>query len=173
MRSQMVRNSLVGGVIAGILSFVYFWFLYKENYPSLITKKEISIAFNVLAMLGAVWIYSKQRKSVLHLWEGLSVSYLTNLIGALVSATLIYLFITQTNNDVLMRLMAESRQLLDLNKDEIIRLQGADSYKQLLQGVSIMTAGDLFTDEIFKKMLYGIVPALLIAMYFRRVSHYS
>ena len=122
-------------------------------------------------MLGAVWFYSKQRKSVLHLWEGLSLSYLTNLIGALVSATLIYLFITQTNNDVLIRLMAESRQLLDLNKDEIIRLQGENSYKQLLQGVSIMKAGDLFMDEIFKKMLYGIVPALLIAMYFRRVSH--
>lgn len=171
MRSQLVRNSLVGGVTAGVLSFVYFWVLYKENLPSLITKKEISIAFNVLAMLGAVWMYSKQRKSVLHLWEGLSVSYLTNLIGALVSAALIYLFIKQTNNDVLVRLMAESRQLLDLNKDEIIRLQGESSYKQLLQGVSIMTAGDLFTDEIFKKMLYGILPALLIAMYFRRVSH--
>ncbi|MFN8355694.1 MAG: DUF4199 domain-containing protein [Spirosomataceae bacterium] len=171
MQNKLLKIAVMAGLAGGLGCFAYFLFLYLNHFPSLITKKEISISFNVLAMLGAVWYYSRQKQQSLHLWEGLSLSYLTNFIAALTNATLIYLLMTQTQNEVLAQLMNESHQLLEITKADITRLQGENGYKQLVESVKLITPGSLFWDEIIKKMLYGILPALLISMYFRRVSY--
>src|SRR5690606_31263490 len=84
--------SLLFGLIAGVVCFLFFLMLYAGNENPL-RERRPDIGINILFIFLAIWIYKRRQKGILHFYEGFSVGFLTNIIASFVTGVSIYIFI--------------------------------------------------------------------------------
>lgn len=171
---SLINTSLAFGLLTGGIVFAFFLVLYFVGLPPLGGKKEVSVGFNLIMMGVAVWYYRKfEGQGYLHLWQALSICYLTNLVGALVSASLITLFVKFIDPQVLTNYILDSLKIIDLSKKDILEEMGEGTLRELITNIKKTQASTIFADEVIKKLLIGAIPALLISLYFRRQAPQS
>lgn len=174
LNKPLIRVPVFFGLLAGLVVFCYFLLLYGLGYLPLGSKKEISVGFNVILMGVAVWYYRRTSgEGYVHLWEGLSICYLSNFVAALISGSLIWLFLTYIDPTVLVKYIEENLKIAALTKAEVIKQMDEPTYQQLVRSLKTTTPAAVFGDEIIKKLFLGAIPALLISLYFRRQKPYN
>jgi hypothetical protein len=94
INKPILKLSLIFGVITALLAFSYFLVLYFLKIQPL--SKNIRVpdfGLYIIMMATATWYY-RQRvgKGLLHLWEALTICYVVNSMGALLTGWLIYGF---------------------------------------------------------------------------------
>jgi len=168
MKHPLFKVSFFFGLASAMIAFSFFLFLYWRGADALGMGRLAADAFNAfLFIVAAIWYYKRVvRKGLLHLWEGLSIGFLTNLFATLISSAVIYLFITRIDPQVLNTHIHEMQQMLLRNKVkyEIIG-QGKVDFNQLLSTIGKTTATNIFWDEVLKKggviILVPVVALLL------------
>lgn len=168
----LLKIPLLVGVVTGILGFLYFLGLYATGVPPLGNHKSLDFGIHIITMAATVWYYRKYvNKGMLHLWEGLSICYLINTIGALVTGWCILFFVTEIDPAVFQQYLDNSRNLLLEGQKEITKNLGADQFKTLLNNINRIQPGDLIYDELFKKSALAVLPALVISLIFRKQDY--
>jgi hypothetical protein len=168
----LLKIPLLVGLITGVIGFIYFLALYNLGISPLGNHKSLDFGVHVIAMAATTWYYRKYvNKGMLHLWEGLSICYLINTIGALMTGWLIYFFVTQVDPMVFQQYLDNSRNLLLEGQKSISKELGADQFKTLLANISRIQPGDLIYDELFKKSALAVLPALVISLVFRKQDY--
>ena len=163
----MGKVSLVFGLVCGGIAFSFFLFVYFRAEDALSGGRLLLDAFSTfLFIVAAIWYYRRTRgRGRLHFWEGLTIGFLTNLISALVSAGLVYGFITFIDPAVLPRHLAALEEMLLARKDQYVALAGEKNFQQQLAETRLTTPGIIFWDEWFKKMLLMLaVPVVTLLL---------
>lgn len=168
----LLKIPLLTGAVTGVLAFIYFLALYTIGIPPLGNHKSLDFGIHIIAMAATVWYYRKYiGNGMLHLWEGLTICYLINTIGALVTGWLILFFVTQVDSGVFEQYLENSRNLLLEGQKDIVKQLGADQFKILLNNITRIQPGDLIYDELFKKSALAVLPALVISLVFRKQDY--
>jgi hypothetical protein len=169
LNKPIVRVSVTFGLLTGVIVFAYCMVLYALGLPALGGKKEVSVGFNLIMMGVAVWYFRRTYgQGYLHLWQALSVCYLTNLIGAATSASLLWLLVSYIDPQVLSSYIVESLKIAEFSKKDVIEQMGTAAYQAIVTGLKATTPSTIFADELVKKLLLGAIPALLISLFFRK-----
>lgn len=168
----LLKLPVLFGLLAGGLCFIYFLVLYSLNIMPLGNKKVLDFGFQIIMMVAAVWYYRKNiGHGFLHLWEALTICYVVNTVGALLTAWLIFLFLKYIDPSVFTQYLDEMRQLLISTKGRLIESLGQAEYLKVLKGIDRITLETLVGDEISKKTVLAILPVLVISLLFRRQDY--
>ncbi|MGV3560555.1 DUF4199 domain-containing protein [Larkinella arboricola] len=168
----LLKLPVLFGLVAGVLCFIYFLVLYYLGIAPLGNVRVPDFGFQIIMMVAAVWYYRKHiGKGFLHLWEALTICYVVNTVGALLTAWLIYLFINFVDYDIFTRYLADMRQLITSTKGHLVESLGQAEYLQMLKNVDNITPETLVGDEISKKTVLAVLPVLIISLLFRRQDY--
>ncbi len=172
LNHPFLKIPLLVGFTTGVLGFVYFLALYALGIPPLGNHKSLDFGINVITMTTAVWYYRKTAgHGMLHFWEGLSICYIVNTVGALVTGWFIYFFVTAADPDVFAQYITNSLALLEQGKADIVKTLGADQFTVLIQKLKTTQPADLIADEVSKKTVLAILPAFIISLVLRKQEY--
>jgi len=165
----LLKVPLVIGLITGLLAFGYFLGLYALGFTPLGNIRTPDFGIHIITICYACWHYRKKYgQGWLHLWEGLTMGYVINMTAAFITGWLIYFFVTYINPQVFVDYTQEMVQLLMDGKDQLLENIGEEEFNKLINEVKANQPATLITDEISKKFFLGIIPILLISLFFRR-----
>lgn len=170
-----LKSVFLYGILAGVLTLVYCLVVKSMGVIPLDGKKAPSILLSGFCMALAVWsCREKNEDKVIHFWECLFIANLTNLVGACISATGLYFWLS-ADMSMIQDFIAESLRVLTLPnvKEEYVKDLGEAVYNQAIQGFKMLTPKDLALDEIKGlkgKLPLGFFMSMMIAIYFKR--HY-
>jgi hypothetical protein len=173
INKPILKLSLIFGVITALLAFSYFLVLYFLKIQPL--SKNIRVpdfGLYIIMMATATWYY-RQRvgKGLLHLWEALTICYVVNSMGALLTGWLIYGFVTLIDPSLFSTYLAESQQLLVSDKANLVKTIGAAEYQKMFDAVVHNTPAVLISDEFGKKSLMAVLPIVIISLLLRRQDY--
>lgn len=165
----LLKIPLQFGLLTGLLSFGYFLGLYALDISPLGNVRTPDFGIHIIMICYACWYYRKNvGEGWMHLWEGLTIGYVVNMTAAFITGWMIYFFVVYYNPDVFNNYLTEMQQLLLGKKTELVEQIGEDEFQTLMSKVKENTPSTLITDEISKKFMLGIIPILLISLFFRR-----
>ncbi|GAB3340944.1 hypothetical protein GCM10027299_54780 [Larkinella ripae] len=168
----LLKLPVLFGLVAGVLCFLYFLVLYWLGIVPLGNIRVLDFGFQIIMMVAAVWYYRKHiGKGFLHLWEALTICYVVNTVGALLTAWLIYLFVNYVDPEVFTRYLADMRHLLISTKGRLVERLGAAEYLTALKNIDTITPETLVGDEISKKTVLAVLPVLIISLLFRKQDY--
>lgn len=168
----LLKLPVLFGLVAGVLCFLYFLVLYWLGIMPLGNVRVLDFGFQIIMMVAAVWYYRKNiGHGFLHLWEALTICYVVNTVGALLTAWLIYLFVQYVDPEVFTRYLAEMRELILSTKGRLVESLGQAEYLKVLKNVDTITPETLVGDEISKKTVLAILPVLIISLLFRKQDY--
>lgn len=104
----------------------------------------------------------------MHLWEGLTIGYVLNMTAAFLTGWLVYLFVTIIDPQIFTDYLNNMEHLLLDGKEKLVEQIGEEEFGVLLSNVKDTDPSTLISDEISKKFVIGIIPILLISLFFRR-----
>jgi hypothetical protein len=165
----LLRVPLQFGLLTGLLTFCYFLGLYALGITPLGNIRTPDFGIHVITICYACWYYRKHiGNGWLHLWEGLTIGYVINMTAAFITGWLIYFFVMYYDPTVFTTYLEDMKALLSGKKAELVEQIGEAEFQNLLSKVGENTPSTLITDEISKKFMLGILPILLISLFFRR-----
>lgn len=167
----LLRIPLQFGLLTGLLAFGYFLGLYALDVAPLGNVRTPDFGIHVILICFACWYYRKKfGEGWMHLWEGLTIGYVINMVAAFVTGWLIYFFVVYYDPAVFQNYLNDMQQLLTDKKSELVEQIGEAEFNNLMGKVKENTPETLITDEISKKFMLGIIPILLISLFFRKQS---
>lgn len=165
----LLKIPLSFGILTGLLAFGYFLVLYLMGFPPLGNIRTPDFGLHIIMACYACWYYRKNYgQGWLHLWEGLTIGYVINMTAAFVTGWLIYFFVVYYDPQVFVNYLNDMQNLLTGRKAELVGQIGEDEFQLLLTKVKENEPSTLITDEISKKFMLGIIPILLVSLFFRR-----
>ncbi len=171
----LLRIPLIAGAITGGLAILYFLALYTFGVEAVLyvrSLRPLDFGFYLIAMVATTWYYRKYAgRGMLHLWEGLTICYVINTVAALLTAWFIYLFITQIDPGVFTHYLADLRQFQVNDKAAFIKQFGEEAFLKQIAKTEATQPGDLIWDELLKRTLLTVFPALIISLIFRKQDY--
>lgn len=168
----ILKYSLLFGLVLGILVFAFFLGLYAMGIVPLGNNKVLDLGIHIILIAGACWYYRKKvGNGFLHLWEALTIGYVVNTVGALVSGWLIYFFVTYIDPSVFTEYIAQMKGLMLEGKAELVKNIGEAEFRKMYNGVGEMKTSGIITDEVGKKTVMAIIPILVISLILRKQDY--
>jgi hypothetical protein len=171
----LLRIPLIAGLLTGALAILYFLVLYAVQVESVLyvrNLRPLDFGFYLIAMGVTVWYYRKNvNHGMLHLWEGLTICYIIYAVAAFLTAWFLYLFVTQIDPGTLTQYIADQKKFLLSEQAEYVKQFSKETFAQELARAENTKPGDLIWDEIFKKFIMTIFPALIISLVFRKQDY--
>jgi len=168
----LLKIPLLAGLLTSVLCFLYFLALYAIGVPALGNIRVLDYGIHIIVMIASVWYYRKYiGHGRLHLWEGLTIGYVLNTVAALVTAWLIYLFVTQVDPDVFAEYIVNSKKLLLEGKKQITDQFGPETFNEQWTKAINMQPSILLPDELTKKTALAVLPVLIISLIFRKQDY--
>lgn len=165
----LLKVPLVFGLSTGLMAFLFFLGLYAIGVIPLGNKKVLDMGIFIIMMVAACWYYRRKiGNGYMHLWEGLTICYVVNTVGAFVVGWLIYLFVAFIDPELFAKYLLEMKQLLLNGKAELVKNIGEAEFQKMLKGVSETKPEELITDELSKKTIMAVLPILIISLIFRK-----
>ena len=165
----LLKIPLVFGAATGVMAFLFFLGLYAVDVMPLGNNKVLDFGIFLIMMVAACWYYRRKiGQGYMHFWEGLTICYVVNTVGAFVVGWLIFLFVEFVDPELFTRYLAEMQDLLIKGKADLVKDIGEADFQKTLQAVVATKPGELITDEIAKKTIMAVLPILIISLIFRR-----
>lgn len=171
----LLKIPLIAGAITGSLVILYFLALYGFGIDSVLYVRSLrpfDFGFYLIAMIATTWYYRKYAgRGMLHLWEGLTICYVINTAGALLTGWFIYLFITQIDPGVFTRYIADLREFQLGDRANFVKQFSEEAFLKQVAKTDATQPSDLIWDELLKKTLMTVFPALIISLIFRKQDY--
>jgi Protein of unknown function (DUF4199) len=168
----LLKLPLIFGLITAVLCFLYFITLHLIGIVPTENKRTLEFGINLIMMATAVWYYRKNyRNDTLHIWEGLMICYIVNIVATIVSGWLVYGFVTLINPDVFLSILKEAHRDLIANKAVYLREWGNDMYQNAVQNVMKTQPEDMISRGLIWKSLITIFVAPIISLIFRKQNY--
>lgn len=168
-RNQILKYSLFFGSIAGFACFLFFWGLYATKTNPLALRRP-DIGINIIMIWAAIWYFKRFNGGYLHFYEAFSIGFLTNIIAALVSGVLVYLFIEYVDAKPFVEWMMHGKALLLKDKELFEKMLNEKSYQQSLLSFDTQKHSVIITDDLIFKQI-AIVAISLLGMAMRKIKN--
>ena len=106
----------------------------------------------------------------MHFYEAFSIGFLTNIIGALLSGILVYLFIEFIDDKPFIEWMIHGKSLLLKDKEMFEKILNEKSYRQSLLSFDTQKHSVIITDDLLFKQI-AIVAISLFGMSMRKLKN--
>lgn len=174
LQSRILKSALIYGAMAALVCIIVAMIQYYGLHRSPFGRYKVpAFGINIIFVIIAIWTYRANNLGVLSFTEGFSIGFMTNLIAAIITASVFFVFILLidvpfSNNQAIMLWVQENITGIERIKTTHIKDFGIVAYESLLQQAKeIPSAGYVFVDEIVKKQLC-IVAITIISVIFRR-----
>lgn len=165
----ILKIPVIIGLITGLLTFAYFLGLYALDVNPLGNIRTPDFGIHIITICYACWYFRKKiGLGWMHLWEGLTIGYVLNMTAAFLTGWLVYLFVTIIDPQIFTDYLNNMEHLLLDGKEKLVEQIGEEEFGVLLSNVKDTDPSTLISDEISKKFVIGIIPILLISLFFRR-----
>lgn len=171
---SFLKTILTFGAISGALTLVYCYILHTIGQIPLDGKKAPSIMLSVICMVLAVKTYrSHNTDATLNFWEGFAVANLTNILGAIISAMGLYIWLSNAGESILNTYITQTINMLQTNAVKIgyVKELGIASFNEVIKAFRILSPKDIAVDEIIGlkgKFPLGLLVSVVISLFFRR-----
>jgi hypothetical protein len=166
LNKKVYLYSLVFGLSAGILCFLFFLMLYAGNENPLELRRP-DLGINILLIFLAIWFYKSRNGGFIHFYEGFSIGFLTNIIGALTSGVAIYLFVKFIDPTPFQNWIRNGKQFLIDQKEALSTILNEESFKLQLEAFDKAQPYQIILDDLMFKQ-FAIVAIMLISMALRK-----
>ncbi len=170
----LLRVPLIAGASVGLLVIIYFLSLYALGMSVLYTRARLpfDFGFYLIGMIATIWYYRKHVKGgMLHLWEGLTICYVINTVAALLTGWFLLLFVTQIDPSTFTQYIADLKAFQISDKAAFVKQFNEEAFNQQLAKTEATRPADLIWDELLKKSLMTVFPALIISLIFRKQDY--
>ncbi len=174
LKSKILRYAFTYGAIAAAVciavALIQYYGLEKSPFGR---YKLPAFGINIIFVIVATWVYRANNLGVLSFTEGFSVGFMTNLVAAVITGLVFFLFVQfidkpYGHNHAIMLWVQENIKGIEKIKANHIKDFGIKEYELLLnQAKEIPSAGYVLLDEIVKKQLC-IVGITIVSVIFRR-----
>ncbi len=165
----LLKIPMLFGAATGVMAFLFFLGLYAIGVMPLGNNKVLDFGIFLIMMVAACWYYRRKiGHGYMHFWEGLTICYVVNTVGAFVLGWLIFLFIEFIDPELFTKYLAEMHQLLMQGKADLVKDIGEAEFQTMQKAVDKTKPGELITDELAKKTVMAVLPILIISLIFRR-----
>lgn len=174
LKNKIIRYALTYGSLAAFVciavALIQYYGLEKSPFGR---YKLPAFGINIIFVIVATWVYRANNLGVLSFTEGFSVGFMTNLVAAVITGVVFFIFVQFIdkpfgNNQAIMLWVQENIKGIEKIKDIHIKDFGIQEYELLLkQAQEIPSAGYVLLDEIVKKQLC-IVGITIVSVIFRR-----
>lgn len=169
-KSQVLKTAIYFGLLIGAACIFFFLVLNALGFTPLGNKKLPDIGINLILTAGAFWYFKSKNRGYIHTWEGISIGYLSNIIGVLITASFIFLYLNFIDHALLQKYISEMIAMLQKSKEQHITTFGEQSFNSLVVNIKKTTNFDIFLDEITKKSILMIIPIFILAAIFRKIE---
>jgi uncharacterized membrane protein len=166
--SPIVKKSLIFGSIAGVLCFLFFLVMYSMQ-PNPLALRRPDLGINIIMIGAAIWYFKRDRGGYLHFYEGFSLGFLTNIIAALFTGVLIFLFLQYVDRVPFQEWMEAGKLLLVQDRERSKDLMNEETYQQLLRSFDQKTPAVIIGDELIFKQL-AVIACTLFSMAMRKIK---
>jgi hypothetical protein len=168
-RKQILNYALISGSLAGIACFLFFLAMYSTK-PNPLALRRPDIGINIIMIWASIWYYKRNNGGFLHFYEAFSIGFLTNIIGALLSGILVYLFIEFIDDKPFIEWMIHGKSLLLKDKEMFEKILNEKSYRQSLLSFDTQKHSVIITDDLLFKQI-AIVAISLFGMSMRKLKN--
>lgn len=170
----LLKIPLLFGVAAGLAVFLFFLGMHALGISALFVNEKYPFDFGIhlILMIAAVWYYRRTvGNGLLHMWEGLTICYIINTVGALLAGWLIYGFVTLIDPTEFTRYLGDLQRFQISDKANYVKTFGEEAFKAQLAQTAKTTPDVLPLSMLGKKTLLGILPILIISLLFRKQDY--
>lgn len=167
-RKIVLRYSVIFGLISGFVSFLFFLAMYFSIENPLNSRRP-DIGISIIFIAAAIWYYRRSRGGFLHFYEGFSIGFLTNIISALLTGILLYLFVTIIDGAPFDQWLEGSKQMLINDRERSKELMNEETYQNLLKSFEVRNPSVIIFDELMFKQL-AIIAVSLLSMALRKLK---
>jgi Protein of unknown function (DUF4199) len=171
----LLRIPLLAGGITGLLAILYFLVLYGFHGQSVLyvrSMRPLDFGFYLIGMGATVWYYRKYvNRGMLHLWEGITICYILYTVAALLTAWFIYGFVTLFEPTTFTQYITDLKTFQIRDKANYVKQFSEEAFNAQLAKTEATEPGDLIWDELLKKAMMTIFPALIISLIFRKQDY--
>lgn len=166
MKKQLPRYVLIYGSLTALSCLLFFVGLYNISENPLGVRRP-DIGFNVIFIFIALAFFRRNNGGFLHFYEGVSVGFLVNLFGSILTGLGIYLFIELFDNQPFTAWTESGIKLLYDQKETFDILLDADNFERQVNSLKNAKSYQLILDELMFKQ-FCIIPITLLSMALRK-----
>ncbi|MDX2195748.1 MAG: DUF4199 domain-containing protein [Cytophagales bacterium] len=167
--NKIIKTSLIFGTVFGIVGFVWFLGVYFAGHNAFYSfAQKLSLIMMGAATLWAVWMYRSSNEGNLTFGEGALTGISMNILAALITCSLIYIYTYYINPDMVQLHILTLKQYLAANKKALIDGSNETTYKGTLKAVNEVTSYTLALDAFIWKVVEGFMFSFLISVALRR-----
>ena len=169
MNKRLILNyALTFGILAGLGCFLFFLAMYfTQNNPLNFRRPDIGI--NIILIWAAIWYYKRYNGGYLHFYEGFSIGFLTNLIAALTSGILVFLFIKIVDPNPFLVWISEAKSFLIKERGTLKNILDDANFRRQLASLSNSKPYQIILDDLMFKQI-AIIPISLLSMAMRKIN---
>lgn len=167
-KKLLINRVLIFGGLTGLACFLFFLGLYSIE-PNPLNLRRPDIGINIIMIWAAIWYYKRFNGGILHFYEGFTIGFLTNLIGAIISGLLIFLFIEIVDYKPFETWLIEGKNFLIREKKMIKEILNEENFERQLASFDTAKSYQLIFDELMFKQL-SIIPISLMSLVMRKIN---
>lgn len=166
---KKVKSTIITfGLIAGAIYFLFFIMMYFMIDNPLKEKRDPFI-LQLIIIFYSVWLYKKKQAGYLHFYEGISIGILGNLLAALLSGILLWVFIEWVDIKPFETWITESKVFLIEDRPNKLDVMSDEQFDLLLKSLDKTTPVSIILDRIMYSF-WGILFILPYAIVMRKVK---
>lgn len=166
MKKKLPRYTLIYGSLIALTCILFFIGLYNLS-PNPLGVRRPDIGFNIMLIYIAIAFYRRNNGGYLHFYEGVSVGFLINLAGSILTGIGIYLFVTYFDNVPFTTWTTEGIKEMYTNKETFDTILDQGNFDRTIDSLKNAKPYQLIIDEIMFKQ-FCIIPITLISMALRK-----
>ena len=167
MKNLLPRYTLIYGSLIALSCFLFFVGLYNLS-PNPLGVRRPDIGFNIMFVFIAIAFYRRNNSGYLHFYEGVSVGFLANLLGSVLTGLGIYLFVKFYDGTPFTAWTEAGVKLLYDQKETFDILLSPENFDGQVKSLQNAKPYQLILDEIMFKQ-FSIIPIALISMALRKI----
>jgi Protein of unknown function (DUF4199) len=169
MRKIIILQGLKFGVIAGIACFLFFLAFYALK-PNPLYYYKLDLGVVIILVWAAIWYFKRYNGGILHFYQSFSIGFLTNMVAALVSGILIYLFVEFVDIKPFTTWITESKAVLLKDKESFVKIMNEANFERQLVSLDNSKPYQIIFDVLMFKQL-AIIPIGLLSMVMRKINN--
>lgn len=166
MKKLLLRYTLIYGSLTAAVCLLFFVGMYYVS-PNPLGVRRPDIGFNILFIFLSIAFFRRQRGGYLHFYEGVSIGFLVNLLGAVLTGIGIYLFVVFYDSTPLTTWTAEGIKEMYNNRETFDKILDKNNFDRTIVSLKNVKPYQLLLDEIMFKQ-FAVIPITLISMALRR-----
>jgi Protein of unknown function (DUF4199) len=168
MRKIIIQQGIKFGILAGIACFLFFLAFYKLK-PNPLSYYKLDLGIVVILVWAAIWYFKRFNGGILHFYQAFSIGFLTNIVAALLSGILIYLFIVYVDIQPFTNWIADSKAILLKDKEPFEKIMNEANFKRQLVSLDNSKPYVIILDVLMFKQ-FAIIPIGLLSMVMRKIN---